>query len=146
MSNKPKTGDKYIIEIEGVYGKQITIPAGVHSMDIPFLPVEPSTLYKIKGFPSVVFTEEDLKKLERYEEKDKQPGNPEVKIGDEVMDINGDRIAITSFSWEGTTRCFVGINADGDTCDGYLSDVEPTGRKVPWITDVLEFLRAGIGG
>ena len=142
MSNKPKAGDKYVIEIEGVYGKQITIPDGVHSMDIPFLPVGPSTLYKIKGFPSVVFTEEDLQKLETYEV---QPEEPEIGVGDEVREHDGRRIAVTRVYWDAGVHCFEGVDGEGEVCDGYLSDIEPTGRKVPWITDVLEFLRAGIG-
>ena len=138
MSNKPKTGEKYVIEIEGVYGRQITIPAGRYSMDFPFLPAEPAALYAIKGVPAVVFTEEDLKKLEKYEVQPEEPG---IKVGDEICDVEGKRVAVTRVYWEDGQIWFEGVNGEGAICGGNVSDVEPTGRKVPGITGVLEFLQ-----
>lgn len=137
MSNKPREGDKYVIEIEGVYGRQITIPAAVLSMDIP-VPAGPMALYTIKGFPSVVFTEEDLKKLEKYEVQSEKPW---IGVGDEVLGYKEERIAVTRVFWEDGQIWFEGVNGKGEIRSGNASDVEPTGRKVPGITGVLEFLQ-----
>lgn len=141
MSNKPKTGDKYVIEIEGVYGRQITIPAGVRSMeDIPFF-AGPAALYRIKDFPSVVFTEEDLQKLERYEEKDKQPGEPEVKVGDEVITDAGDHVVVTRICEIDGVGYFSGLDKDGDLYNGSLSCVQRTGFKFPGIESAIAHMR-----
>ena len=34
-----------------------------------------------------------------------------------------------------------GVDGDGDICDGLVSDVEPTGRKVPGAIEAMAFLR-----
>lgn len=52
-------GDKFIIEIEEEF----------HGNDIPNVPIyDCNRLYKIKGFNSLVFDENGLGKLEKYEE------------------------------------------------------------------------------
>ena len=56
---KYKVGDKFLIEIGEVY-----------SNGLPFVDDnEPCTLYRIKGFKSLVFDENGLDKLEKLEEK-----------------------------------------------------------------------------
>lgn len=58
-------GDKFIIEIGGTYGAW-------SSCKEEWDKDHDSTLYRIKGFRSLVFDEDGLNKLEKYEEK-KEP-------------------------------------------------------------------------
>ena len=58
-----KIGDKFIIEIESVYGK---LNGNEFSEDEEYLRGNPR-LYKIKGFNSLVFDEYGLNRLEKYE-------------------------------------------------------------------------------
>ena len=64
--NKPKIGDKYIIEIDS----HMTNAKG--------------DLYGVKGFNSLVFDQNGLDKLTRLEE-----GETELYVGDEVEDKDG---------------------------------------------------------
>jgi hypothetical protein len=58
-----KVGDKFVIEIGEVY-----------SNGLPFADDnEPCTLYRIKGFKSLVFDENGIDRLEKLEEKKEPP-------------------------------------------------------------------------
>ena len=58
--SKYKVGDKFILEVGEVYGAKMPLGAETDS---------PVTLYKAKGFNSLVFDAKELDKLEKYEGK-----------------------------------------------------------------------------
>lgn len=64
-----KVGDKFIIEIEEVYAHKVDNGAPLNT---------PNNLYRMKGFNSLVFDENGLSKLEKYEESPFAQGDCDI--------------------------------------------------------------------
>lgn len=135
MSNKPKEGDKYVIEIQSLYG---TLQTNTLRGDRPETRIAKTTLFRIKGFPSVVFTEADLLKLDKYEE---QPEEPEIKVGDEVINKYGSHVVVTRIYEAGGIGYLAGLDKDGRLYNGSLMDVQRTGIKFPGIESAIAYMR-----
>lgn len=133
MSNKPREGDKYVIEIQSLYG---TLQTNTLRGDRPETRTAKTTLFRIKGFPSVVFTEEDLKKLEKYEE-------PGIEVGDEVRREDALIVVITRLFHESGFYLYTAIDKNGKVFKGNVEKVKPTGRRFPSLVDALRDMRAG---
>ena len=116
-------GKKYIIELEEKMFSNGTLDA----------------LYRVKGFRSLVFDAEGLKKLTPYE--------PEQKLdfcfGDEIQHIGGGMIGvITSVSDATVGGVYVDRNDQNIVnFEWYKHQVRKTGRHYPGVAKMIEALR-----
>jgi hypothetical protein len=133
----PKTGDKYIIEIESVYGKLMECPAKDWKQEDPMkiqmdakLPKGPNRLYKIKGFNTLVLDDYALDKLEKYEPESgttHQFIDTDIELGDEVEYTNGnctgDKFFVSRIVEYNDETIIEGVDTSGkvySTSDRYL--------------------------
>lgn len=116
-------GKKYIIELEEKMFSNGTLDA----------------LYRVKGFRSLVFDAEGLKKLTPYEPKPE----PDFCIGDEIEHIGGGMIgAITSVSDATVGGIYVDRNDQNIVSfEWYKHQVRKTGKHYPEITTMIEAMR-----
>lgn len=123
-------GDKYIIEIESIYGQSITVPAGTNPEDVK-PPKGPGKLYRIKGFNSLIFDENGLSKLKKYKEPSEQP----ITVGDEVI-CDGNRFVVTKFHGEYAS----GIDSSGEAYAGKIRNFKRTGRRCDCLIATLNYM------
>lgn len=97
-------GDKFILEIVDVHNGE--------SSD--------KKLYRMKGFNSLVFDDNGLRKLEKVEK--------EIVVGDVIHHKKDDVPVLVTFVSDGL---FSGINSDGETYSNIiLSDWVKTGKHI----------------
>lgn len=80
---------------------------------------------------------EAIKKVEEYEEKQKQ-ADDEIKVGDEV--VIDDSIGIVTRAFPGAIICYV-MRRDGSSGEEDRNDCKKTGRHFSQIAEVLEQLK-----
>lgn len=136
----PKVGDKYIIEIGEVFKDKGTYEAyGGEVNDYE------ENLYRIKGFNSLVFDDEGLRKLEKYKPKKKeneQANSPPVNIGDEVEDEFGARWFVTYVELiSGVVYAVSGVGLDGHVYSASTLEIKRTGYGNKSINDALNWER-----
>ena len=128
-----KVGDKFIIEIESVYGK---LNGNEFSEDEEYLRGNPR-LYTIKGFNSLVFDEDGLNRLEKYEPPEEEKSSP-VNVGDEIEDENGARWFVTAIQKRNDSVFDVfGVGFDGHTHNTNTAKAKRTGYRNRHIVDAL---------
>lgn len=128
-----KVGDKFIIEIESVYGK---LNGNEFSEYEEYLRGNPR-LYKIKGFNSLVFDEYGLNRLEKYEPPEEEE-HPQVNVGDEVEEVSGARWFVTSVErMPGGVHTVSGVGLDGRIHSTKVIEVKRTGRRNWHIVEAL---------
>ena len=135
---------KYIIEIEDT-------PISVKESHTG----EAYDVYKAKGFRSLVFDLNGLKKLERYEQQSAyQKGyeagladglkqaekDDEIRVGDEVVAIRTDEIG-TAVVTKVNIKNARYIYASGAAGYAELSELKKTGRHFPEVEKLLEAMR-----
>ena len=134
-------GNKYIIEIEEAYAPIQRIGT---QRDLPLL-------YRVKGFNSLVFDEEGLNKLEKYDpDKEYDRGYEQgcadtekenmIRVGDEVQDIRCDNLEtgiVTELKGD-----FVFGYYDATSIFRWPKDcVRKTGKHFPQVTELLEKIK-----
>lgn len=119
-----KKGDKYIIEI----GEELVND----KCDFD------NTLYRVKGFKSLVFDKYGLDKLEKYEDAEELPAHG-FKVGDEIIDSERDLGVVIISKPHGI------MYMDWTTCTWFvrtsdLDKITKTGIRYPEVVYMLESL------
>ena len=120
-----KVGDKFIIEIGEVFKGAWTDNVYVEN------------LYRVKGFNSLVFDDNGLNKLEKYEPPEEEKSSP-VNVGDEIEDENGARWFVTAIQKRNDSVFDVfGVGFDGHTHNTNTAKAKRTGYRNRHIVDAL---------
>lgn len=127
-----KVGDKFIIEIAEVYENVLG------GIDV-FEAATSETLYRIKGFNSLVFDKNGLDKLEEVADKKNYIASDNICVGDVVTVGDGDiKFICTKDNSNGDyTKCHL-VAGDGsvyEDCDKF--DCQKTGKSI----DIGEILK-----
>ena len=123
-----KAGDKFIIEL----GTEIKMLSTGEK------------LFRVKGFNTLVFDENGLNRLKKYEEKKEDQG---LRIGDEVADLtDGDHGVILGFGFENSwdeedEEVAYCLWYDGSACDVPVSSLRPTGKRYPEAKALLDAMK-----
>lgn len=127
-----KVGDKFVIEIGEVFKATGTYMAyGCEENGYE------ENLYRIKGFNSLVFDDNGLNKLEKYEPPEEEEPSP-VNVGDEVEDRSGGRWFVTfARRTTGGVHTVSGVGLDGRTHSMKTIEVKRTGRRNWHIVEAL---------
>lgn len=127
-----KVGDKFIIEIGEVFTAKGTYMAyGCEENEYE------ENLYRIKGFNSLVFDDDGLSKLEKYEPPEEEKSSP-VNVGDEIEDENGARWFVTAIQKRNDSVFDVfGVGFDGHTHNTNTAKAKRTGHRNRHIVDAL---------
>ena len=127
-----KVGDKFIIEIGEVFTAKGTYMAyGCEENEYE------ESLYRVKGFNSLVFDDNGLNKLEKYEPPEEEKSSP-VNVGDEIEDENGARWFVTAIQKRNDSVFDVfGVGFDGHTHNTNTAKAKRTGYRNRHIVDAL---------
>ena len=119
-----KVGDKFIIEIGEVFTAKGTYMAyGCEENEYE------ENLYRVKGFNSLVFDDNGLNRLEKYEPPEEEKSSP-VNVGDEVEDKSGARWFVTFVKrMTGGDYAVSGVGRDGRIHSTKTTEVKRTGRR-----------------
>ena len=127
-----KVGDKFIIEIGEVFTAKGTYMAyGCEENEYE------ENLYRVKGFNSLVFDDNGLNRLEKYEPPEEEKSSP-VNVGDEIEDENGARWFVTAIQKRNDSVFDVfGVGFDGHTHNTNTAKAKRTGYRNRHIVDAL---------
>lgn len=127
-----EVGDKFIIEIDEVFKAKGTYKAyGGEENEYE------ENLYRVKGFNSLVFDDNGLNRLEKYEPPEEEKSSP-VNVGDEIEDENGARWFVTAIQKRNDSVFDVfGVGFDGHTHNTNTAKAKRTGYRNRHIVDAL---------
>ena len=127
-----KVGDKFIVEISEVLTSKGTYMAyGCEENEYE------ESLYRVKGFNSLVFDDNGLNRLEKYEPPEEEKSSP-VNVGDEIEDENGARWFVTAIQKRNDSVFDVfGVGFDGHTHNTNTAKAKRTGYRNRHIVDAL---------